>query len=68
MDEARGAWFETEDGHTFWWPRCIVSGCKHHICIGLSDRYCHPHSQVGRIINAALKTANLELAEHKVVA
>jgi len=37
---------EFEDGHieTWDWPFCQVDGCENRICLGVSKRFCHPHS------------------------
>lgn len=33
-----------ETGKTFWWPQCQKEGCQASICLGLSEKFCYPHS------------------------
>ena len=33
-----------KDKVPFYWKNCEVEGCEHLVCIGLSYKYCFPHS------------------------
>jgi hypothetical protein len=35
--------FECEDGTTFWWARCEITGCQGYVCRGMSESLCYPH-------------------------
>jgi len=35
--------YEMEDGSTFIWPRCEITGCQNGICAGMSKSLCYPH-------------------------
>jgi len=35
--------YDMEDGTTFLWPRCEISGCANGICAGMSKSLCYPH-------------------------
>ena len=35
--------FECDDGTTFWWPLCEITGCPHYVCRGMSLSLCYPH-------------------------
>lgn len=35
--------YELDDGSTFLWPRCEITGCPNGICAGISKSLCYPH-------------------------
>lgn len=35
--------FECDDGTTFEWPRCEISGCSAYVCLRMSNSLCYPH-------------------------
>lgn len=39
--------FEDEEGQRFLWKDCEVPGCENQACVGLSDRWCWPHTMSG---------------------
>ena len=43
--------FEDEDGRTFWWKDCEISGCPNQVCTWKSDRFCFPHSDSGSTVS-----------------
>lgn len=59
-----GEWFSTEDGETFWWPRCAVEGCPNFICFGHSDRHCYVHAANDPAVKAIFRRA-LERTDDK---
>lgn len=30
--------------YTLDWPYCQIEGCENRICLGVSEKFCHPHS------------------------
>ena len=40
----RGSDLYDYEGRIFEWKRCEVPGCENNVCIGLSDKFCYPHT------------------------
>ncbi len=50
--------FQNEDGATFWWKDCEITGCPNQVCTWKSDRFCWPHSDSGQTVDEII-------AEHR---
>lgn len=53
-------WAENEGGQYeyIYWPMCSMRGCENRICIGLSDKYCYPHSPSGKTFDEIMAECN----------
>ena len=47
MDRGSELFEDEETGATFLWKRCEVPGCKHMVCVRMSDKWCWPHLMSG---------------------
>jgi hypothetical protein len=35
--------YECDDGTTFWWESCEITGCQFGVCMGMSESLCYQH-------------------------
>jgi len=56
--------FTREDGTTFEWKDCEISGCPNQICLSKGEtRFCWPHSKGDQTVGQMIKSMN-GLKEH----
>lgn len=48
MKAAGNDWIEnTDSGHVWRWPFCIIEGCTNRACLRLNSPRCYPHTLPG---------------------
>lgn len=61
-DKSDTTWVEVVDDNgniidAFHWPYCQIEHCTNRVCIGASDKFCHPHSG-GKEANKLIEMLN----------